>query len=122
MMTNGNSQAPRSLLSQEDILKEKERIERQYGKWTAHNLHLKDNIYTLSPPYDWAYHRGKWFGLLAEVLLRQPLRNLRILDIGCLEGGITLALGEAGGSVVGIEGREANLAKSNFARDVLGLF
>jgi 2-polyprenyl-3-methyl-5-hydroxy-6-metoxy-1,4-benzoquinol methylase len=122
MTPNEQSRESRSQLSAEEILKEKERIEQEYGKWTAHNLRLTNNIYTLSPPYDWAHHRGKWFGLLAEVLLRQPLRNMRVLDIGCLEGGITLALGEAGGPVVGIDIRDANLAKANFARDVLGLF
>ncbi len=84
-------------------------------------MRLTEGIYTISPPYDWAHHRAKWFGLIAEVSLRKPLRDMRILDIGCLEGGITLALGAAGGPVVGIDVREANLAKANFARDVLGL-
>lgn len=113
---------PGSIPSAEAILKEKERIEERYGRWTAHNMRLTEGIYTISPPYDWAHHRAKWFGLIAEVLLRKPLKDMRILDIGCLEGGITLALGEAGGPVVGIDVREANLAKANFARKVLGLY
>jgi 2-polyprenyl-3-methyl-5-hydroxy-6-metoxy-1,4-benzoquinol methylase len=121
-MRDDHSWEPGSIPSPEEILKEKERIEERYGKWTAHNMRLMDGIYTISPPYDWAHHRAKWFGLIAEVLLRKPLRDMRILDIGCLEGGITLAIGAAGGPVVGIDVREANLAKANFARDVLGLF
>jgi SAM-dependent methyltransferase len=111
------------LTLRDQILKEKERIEQTYGKWTAHNIQLLDDIYTitLTPSYDGAHHRAKWFGLVSEVLLRKSLRNMRILDLGCLEGGITLMLGAAGGSVIGLEIREANLAKATFARDVLGL-
>jgi 2-polyprenyl-3-methyl-5-hydroxy-6-metoxy-1,4-benzoquinol methylase len=118
--TNGTAASPHALTAQE-ILSQKAQLEQRYGKWTAHNIMLGDGIYTVSAPYDWAHHRAKWCGVVAEVLLRKPLRAMRVLDIGCLEGGITLALGEGGGPVVGIDIREANLAKANFARDVLGL-
>jgi 2-polyprenyl-3-methyl-5-hydroxy-6-metoxy-1,4-benzoquinol methylase len=111
----------KEMSSPEEILNEKKRIEQRYGKWTAHNIQLSDSIYTITPPYDWAHHRAKWFGLVSEVLLRKPVRDMRVLDIGCLEGGISLPLGAAGASVIGIDVREANLAKAIFARDVLGL-
>lgn len=58
---------------------------------------------------------------MSEVILRKSLQDMRILDLGCLEGGITLRLGSTGANVTGIDIREANLAKATFARDVLGL-
>ena len=122
MMTEASFSISGRTYSPEDILKEKERIEQLYGKWTAHNIQLSDSIYTIAPQScDWTHHRAKWFGLVSEVLLHKPLRSMRVLDIGCLEGGISLALGSAGGNVIGIDIREANLAKAAFARDVLGL-
>ncbi|UCG81639.1 MAG: methyltransferase domain-containing protein, partial [Desulfobacterales bacterium] len=50
-----------------------------------------------------------------------PLENLRILDLGCLEGLFAIELAQQGSKVVGIEGREANIEKARFAKDVLGL-
>jgi 2-polyprenyl-3-methyl-5-hydroxy-6-metoxy-1,4-benzoquinol methylase len=104
-----------------EILREKARIEQQHGPWTAHNVWLAEDIFTLPGPPDWAYLRGKWFSHLGEVLLGRPLKGMRVLDIGCLEGGIAMAIGESGAEVVGIDVREANLAKARFARDVRGL-
>ena len=120
-MANPLHGARQARYTAEEILTAKARIEELHGKWTAHNIRLTDEIYTIAPAYDWAHHRGKWFGLIGETFLRRPLRYMRVLDLGCLEGGITLALGPAGGEVVGIDIREANLAKAAFARDVLGM-
>jgi 2-polyprenyl-3-methyl-5-hydroxy-6-metoxy-1,4-benzoquinol methylase len=120
-MTDNQAPAMARFSSQEEILREKERLEAQYGRWSAHNIRLSEDLYTIIPPYDWAQHRATWFGLISEVLLHKPLKDMRILDIGCLEGGIALTLGAAGSQVVGIDVREANLAKASFARDVLQL-
>lgn len=116
-----DSQTQEPLASAQSILQEKARIEELYGLWTAHRLKLQGDLYTMDIGDDWAYRRGKWFGMIGEVMLRKPLQSMRVLDIGCLEGGVSIGLGEGGGSVVGIDVREANLAKAAFTRDVLGL-
>jgi len=46
----------------------------------------------------------------------------KILDLGILEGGQTFELAEKPGvSVIGIEGREENLGRASFIRELLGL-
>ena len=39
-------------MKESDIRKEFERIKGEYGNWTAHNIMLTDEIYTLSKEYD----------------------------------------------------------------------
>lgn len=49
------------------------------------------------------------------------LKGLRILDLGCGEGGFALEFGKQGAEVVAIEGRPALAEKAEFAREALGL-
>jgi SAM-dependent methyltransferase len=53
--------------------------------------------------------------------LAGDLRGLRVLDLGCLEGAVSVALARRGASVLGIEARESNLARARFARQALDL-
>jgi SAM-dependent methyltransferase len=105
-----------------DIARRKRDIEARFGTWTAHNIRLPDGTFTIGP------------GLVggSELRLRQivqmvgdvspvPLERLRVLDLGALEGLFALEFARRGATVVAIEGREANLEKIRFARDVLGL-
>jgi hypothetical protein len=65
--------------------------------------------------------RLRRFLQIATDLTAEPLEKLRVLDLACLEGlfGIEFAL--HGAQVLAIEGREANLAKARFAKEVLSL-
>jgi hypothetical protein len=54
-------------------------------------------------------------------LADKPLDQLRVLDLGCHEGGYSIELGRHGATVVGIEGRRENIQKARFAAEVLGL-
>ena len=47
----------------------------------------------------------------------RPLEGVRILDLACLEGMISVPLARQGATVLGIEARESNVARAMFARD-----
>jgi SAM-dependent methyltransferase len=54
-------------------------------------------------------------------LAGKPLAELRVLDLGCLEGQFALEFALHGSQVVAVEGREVNLRKSRFAAEALGV-
>ena len=94
----------------------------RYGPWTAHNIHLGDGVYTIVPGIE----GGNEFRLRRIVQVvsdvsRRPLDELRVLDLGCLEGLFAVELARRGADVVALEGRQANLEKARFAKDVLEL-
>jgi SAM-dependent methyltransferase len=47
--------------------------------------------------------------------------NVRVADLGCLEGGYTVLAARMGFQAVGIEAREHNIAKCNFVQQQAGL-
>ena len=102
-------------------ISEKQRIVDRYGEWTAHNIHLGGGVYTMSEQV-----RGDEFlarrvlQIVADVVNR-PLDTIRVLDLACLEGLYAVEFARNGASVVGIEIREANLAKARFVKNVLAL-
>jgi SAM-dependent methyltransferase len=53
--------------------------------------------------------------------IRKPFHELRIVDSACLEGLYAIEFARLGAEVVGIEGREQNLAKARFVKEVLSL-
>ncbi|MCT7949157.1 class I SAM-dependent methyltransferase [Ancylothrix sp. C2] len=94
----------------------------RFGEWTNHNVCLGEDLYTI----------GKEKITGAEVKLRRIVQmvadisgksfeELRILDLACLEGLYGLELALQGAEVVGIEGREANVEKARFVKEVLGV-
>lgn len=103
------------------IVDKKESLVRQFGPWTAHNIHLGGGVYTIDEK---APGQGEVLRRLIQVIqdiAHRPLRHLRVLDLACLEGlyGIELAL--QGAKVVGIEGRQANIEKARFVKETLSL-
>jgi SAM-dependent methyltransferase len=58
---------------------------------------------------------------LAADLTGRPLSELRVLDLGALEGQYAVEFALHGAEVMAIEGREANAAKARLAAEVLGL-
>ncbi|MFO0893150.1 MAG: class I SAM-dependent methyltransferase [Isosphaeraceae bacterium] len=91
----------------------------QHGEWTAMSIDLGGGVYTIANPG--VDTRLKRIVQLAQDLGRKPLSESRVLDLACLEGHYALELAMHGAEALGTEGREANLAKANFARDTLGL-
>jgi SAM-dependent methyltransferase len=88
------------------------------GPWTAHNIQLSDSAFTRS-----ASSRSgcAWLLPVLHDFTRKPFHELRIVDLACLEGLYAIEFARLGAEVVGIEGRERNLAKARFAKEVLGL-
>lgn len=83
------------------------------------SIHLGDGKYTREP----AMHDGRLPRLvqMAADLVGKPLSQCRVLDLACLEGHYALEFGLHGAEVVGMEIRDANLAKAEFTRRALGL-
>jgi SAM-dependent methyltransferase len=105
----------------EAVVKMKKVVISKYGPWTAHNIHLQDDVYTISPTI-----------VGDEVKLRRILQavfdhtggtveGLRVLDLACLEGLYAIEFARHKAKCVGIEGREANIEKARFVKRVLSL-
>jgi SAM-dependent methyltransferase len=54
-------------------------------------------------------------------LAGKPLADLRVLDLGCLEGIMAMELASHGARAVGVEIREAHVTKARFCKDALDL-
>jgi ubiquinone/menaquinone biosynthesis C-methylase UbiE len=82
------------------------------------SIHLGRGIYTREPVADFRLRR---IVQVSEDLLGKPLSEARVLDLACLEGHYAIEFALHGAEVVGLEIREANLAKARYAQQELGL-
>jgi len=119
-----------------DITTQRQAIIDQYGAWTNHNIRLPDGSYTIAPevPKLITLPNGtqtqeksnveaklqRFLQVIADIC-GTDFTKLRILDLACLEGLYGLELAMQGANVVGIEGRESNLAKAQFTAEAWGL-
>jgi 2-polyprenyl-3-methyl-5-hydroxy-6-metoxy-1,4-benzoquinol methylase len=105
-----------------DIRSRMDDVVAKHGPWTAHNIRLVDDIYTIVPGIegDNEFRLQRIVQIVSDVS-PQPLDELRILDLGCLEGLFAVEFARRGAHVVGLEGRKANIAKARFAKEVLEL-
>lgn len=95
-------------------------IEKKYGKWTAHNIEIVPGLFTIGEGIqDRAEQRALLFAQLAKTLLRRPIKSMSVLDLGCLEGGISLALAKKGARCTGVDVRPNHLTKARFAAKAL---
>ena len=91
----------------------------QYGAWTDHNIQLDQTTNTIC--VDRASPKLRRVLQLVSDFAGKDIPKLKILDLGCLEGGYAIEFALHGAETVGVEGRRANLEKALFAKRHLGL-
>ncbi len=88
-------------------------------EFTAHNVGLADGTYT-KPDEEYSMETHPWFlsakGVLTS-LFPGDRKNVRVADLGCLEGGYALEFARLGFESVGIEVRDSNLAACNYVKE-----
>jgi hypothetical protein len=106
----------------EELERERRAVVAAHGEWTHHNIRLGDGAHTISadPTPGQARRLERLVQTVADVA-DGPFEDLRVLDLACHEGLNALEFGAQGAEVVGVEIREAHLAKADFARRALGL-
>jgi SAM-dependent methyltransferase len=95
----------------------------QAVQFTAHNIRLDDGTFT-RPGESRALEDSSWFksasGIL-ETVFPGDKSQLRVADVGCLEGGYAVGFARMGFQVLGIEVRELNVAACNYAKSRIDL-
>lgn len=95
-------------------------IVKEHGPWSAYNFHLADGVQT-APECAGPHFRLRRTVQIISDMAGKPWKDLRILDLGSLEGIFALEYARQGAEVVGIEGREAANVKARFAANALGI-
>lgn len=92
-------------------------------EFTNHNIRLDDGTET-KPEIGYSmetYPRFLAARRIIETVLPGDKSGLRIVDLGCLEGGYTVEFARMGFQSLGIEIREANLAACNYVKSKVDL-
>jgi SAM-dependent methyltransferase len=108
-------------LTPEAVLRRRDEIVAERGPWRADNLRLARNVYTIGDGALGSEVRVRRAVQTVLDLAAVRIKELRVLDLGCGEGGFALELGKQGAEVVAIERRAALAEKAEFAREALGL-
>ena len=108
-------------MTPEEIARRRDEIVAHHGPWRVHNLQLARNVSTMGEGVPEQETRVRRAVQTVSDLSASRVKGLRILDLGCGEGGFALEFGRQGAEVVAIEGRFALAEKADFAREALGL-
>jgi hypothetical protein len=87
--------------------------------FSAHNIRLDDGSET-KPDQGFLMADDEWCSSalrLVRALYPRGLRGVRIADLGCLEGGFSVAFARAGMRTLGLEVRESNYRKCLYVKD-----
>jgi len=108
-------------MSTGSVEEQKREIIARYGAWTAHNIKLDADTYTMFEGIQGDEHKlRRMLQIIADVSSK-PMSQLRVLDLGCLEGLYSIELAMRGATVIAIDGRSANIEKARFAQQVLAV-
>lgn len=91
----------------------------------AHNVNLGEGKYTMDPghlqPLE-ETERWKSIERTIRLIFRpEEISSLRVIDLGCLEGGYSLAFAKMGFQVTGMDAREENLEKCEWLKSHFNL-
>jgi SAM-dependent methyltransferase len=88
-------------------------------QWTSHNIRLGDQLTTMPdrPDFMQTDDRLQAIRRTLRAIFGENLAGLKIADLGCLEGGFSLALAQEGAQVTGIEARSLNIEKCRLLKE-----
>lgn len=92
----------------------------RFGPWNAHNIEVSPGVFTRDEVRPNPRIR-QILQLVVDVNGSDDLSGLRVADLGCLEGAFAIELALHGAEVLGLEGRETNVARARFAAEALSL-
>ena len=101
--------------------KQKRMVVDKFGPWTASNIHLDGDLYTIGKKIQGDEIKLRRILQIVSDTARRPLESLRLLDLACHEGIYAIEFARHGARVVGIEGREAHIEKAKFVKEALSL-
>ena len=93
------------------IERRKQEVIARYGPWLHDDIRLADGLCT-GGANDQPRRLWRVMQVLSDMVPR-PLRELRVLDLGCQEGIFSVELAQHAATVIGIEGREASVARNS---------
>ena len=91
--------------------------------FTAHNIRLDDGTQT-KPDAHFSMETNGWFlaaKRVLDALFPGNKSGLRLVDLGCLEGGFAVEFARMGFEVLGIDVRESNIAICNYVKKRVNL-
>ena len=100
---------------------QRDAVVQKYGPWTAHNIFLGADTYTIAPRVVGDEVRARRITQVVLDLMGGSVEGKRVLDLACAEGLFAIELAMHGANCLGIEGREASIEKARFVKKVLGL-
>jgi SAM-dependent methyltransferase len=109
-----------------ELIREYDRIVSAHGPWQSYDIRLERGAIKIpaeNPNYPIFTDDDIIFRVeqIISDLIKKPNRDIKVLDLGCMEGSAAIDLALKGFNVVGIEGREKNVVKALFAKKALGL-
>jgi 2-polyprenyl-3-methyl-5-hydroxy-6-metoxy-1,4-benzoquinol methylase len=97
--------------------------EHELVTFTAHNIRLDDGTYT-KPDADHRMEEHPWFLAAKRVIdatFPGDKSHLRLVDLGCLEGGYTVEFARLGLQSLGLDVREANIEAARYVQSKVNL-
>ncbi len=88
-------------------------------EFTSHNIRLDDGTLT-KPEVGHSMDRYPWFisaRRILEVVFHGSKSQLRLVDLGCLEGGYSVEFARMGFQVLGMDIRESNIAACRYVKE-----
>ncbi|PZR66959.1 MAG: SAM-dependent methyltransferase [Solirubrobacterales bacterium] len=108
------------MTSSQGLREQRDALIARDGPWTGAAMALPDGSSTREGVLPGDDNVRRIIQVVSD-LSPKPLEQTRVLDLGCFEGQFAIELALQGAEIVGIEGRELNIAKARFTAEAYGL-